>query len=78
MLKISQKPLPGAKTKQSTRLDLFIHSTHLIQSPLVSILIRIFFKKNSVYLVNVFRKCILCKIRLDSAWTDDLDTDVVL
>ena len=45
MLKISQKPLPGAKTKQSTRLDLFIHSTHLTQSPLVSILIRIFLKK---------------------------------
>ena len=34
VLKISQKPLPGAKTKQSTRLDLFIHSTHLIQIPI--------------------------------------------
>ena len=29
VLKILQKPLPGAKTKQSTRLDLFIHSTNL-------------------------------------------------
>ena len=48
---------------------LFIHCTHLTQSPLVS---------NSVYLVNVFRKCILCYFRLDRSWTDDLDTDVVL
>ena len=70
---------PGAKTKQSTHLDLFIHSTHLTQSqPLVSILIRIFFFLNSVYLVNVFRKCILSNFRLDRSWTDDLDTNVVL